>query len=261
MTILRTKRTAPPSSSSDRTVRLTVPTAWAQLSQEQLRYTLTLLSEGIEGTELKTYMFIRFTGITVHRRDRSGWKCSLKGDVFYLKPWQAQFCMEKMKFVDSLEDMSVRLDGVQGYQAVNALLKGVPFKDYLNMDTAYTGYQMSREKTPLLHLAELLYRDTEGHAATGFKPDKAELLGCLLWFAHAKRVLADTFTHFFRRLPLNEDMDGNYDARAAIDAQIRALTDGDVTKEEAVYNIDCWRALAELDAKAREAQEAKKIKK
>ena len=38
-------------------------------------------------------------------------------------------------------------------------------------------------------------------------------------------------------------------------AQVRALTGGDVTKEEAVLNVDTWTALAELDAKAKEARE------
>ena len=43
-----------------------------------------------------------------------------------------------------------------------------------------------------------------------------------------------------------------------MNAQIRALTDGDITKESAVLEKDCWRALTELDAKAREAEEFRK---
>ena len=46
-----------------------------------------------------------------------------------------------------------------------------------------------------------------------------------------------------------------------MNVQIRALTGGDVTKEEAVMKMDCWRALTELDAKAREAAEIKKMNK
>ena len=41
----------------------------------------------------------------------------------------------------------------------------------------------------------------------------------------------------------------------SINIQLRALTDGDVTKEAAVKAIDCWRALTELDAKAKQAEE------
>jgi hypothetical protein len=42
---------------------------------------------------------------------------------------------------------------------------------------------------------------------------------------------------------------------AAVNAQIRALTKGDVTKEKEVLALDTWRALTELDALAREYQE------
>ena len=41
----------------------------------------------------------------------------------------------------------------------------------------------------------------------------------------------------------------------AMNAQIRALTGGDITKEKQIEKSDVWRALTELDAKAREAEE------
>ena len=40
-----------------------------------------------------------------------------------------------------------------------------------------------------------------------------------------------------------------------MDAQIRALTEGDITKEETIKALPCWRALTELNEKAREAKE------
>ena len=40
-----------------------------------------------------------------------------------------------------------------------------------------------------------------------------------------------------------------------MNAQIRALTKGDITKESQVLALDTWRALTELDALAREYQE------
>lgn len=43
--------------------------------------------------------------------------------------------------------------------------------------------------------------------------------------------------------------------------QLRALTGGDPTKEKEVLSLNCWRALTELDAKAREAEELEKIRK
>ena len=44
----------------------------------------------------------------------------------------------------------------------------------------------------------------------------------------------------------------------AMNAQIRALTGGDITKEEAVLSMDTWRALTELDAKAKEVDAFKR---
>ena len=46
--------------------------------------------------------------------------------------------------------------------------------------------------------------------------------------------------------------------RTAMNAQIRALTGGDITKEEAVLSMDTWRALTELDAKAKEVEDIKR---
>ena len=40
-----------------------------------------------------------------------------------------------------------------------------------------------------------------------------------------------------------------------MNAQIRALTKGDITKEAEVLKMDVWRALTELDAIAYENQE------
>lgn len=259
MTTLRTRKTIQPSSSSaERSVHLTVPAAWSEMSQRQLRYTLTLMAQGLEGAELRTYLFIRFAGITVHRRDSGGWKCSKGGKVFYISRWQAAFCTDKLRYIGSYGGMSVRLDDIQGYHAVDALLHGVPFKDYLMMDAAYYGYHQSHDDKALVSLATLLYRDEGGRSAKAIQPDKAELLGCLLWFAHVKEVLSQWFPHFFRKLTPNTEAAENFDMREAMDAQIRALTDGDITKNATVYAIDCWQALAELDAKAHEAATLKR---
>jgi uncharacterized protein YbjQ (UPF0145 family) len=43
-----------------------------------------------------------------------------------------------------------------------------------------------------------------------------------------------------------------------MNAQIRALTGGDITKEDQILQKDTWRALTELDAKAKDAEELRK---
>ena len=68
------------------------------------------------------------------------------------------------------------------------------------------------------------------------------------------------FPHFLR--PAESAGSGStpdYDTlRRNVDAQIRALTKGDVTKESQILALDTWRALTELDAQAREYEELNK---
>lgn len=51
------------------------------------------------------------------------------------------------------------------------------------------------------------------------------------------------------------------DLREIMNAEIRALTGGDITKLEAVLSADTLDALTELNAKAREAREIEKLNK
>lgn len=77
-------------------------------------------------------------------------------------------------------------------------------------------------------------------------------MGVFLWFMFVKDNFSKHFPHLFK--PASESGEP-YDTRAAMDAQIRALTGGDITKEKQIERSDVWRALTELDAKAREAEE------
>ena len=94
------------------------------------------------------------------------------------------------------------------------------------------------------------------------KPSQAQLVSVFYWFASLKQYFAMLFPHFFQ--PMSSDNGGNLlggssnlfaQLRDSTNAQIRALTGGDVTKEEAIKKMDTHRALTELDAKAREAEE------
>ena len=46
-----------------------------------------------------------------------------------------------------------------------------------------------------------------------------------------------------------------------MNAQIHALTGRDITKEREVLKMDCWRALTELDAKAKDYEDMRKTTK
>lgn len=224
------------------------------MTQEQLRYALHVIGCGMySSVEGRTLLLIRFTGIEVLGKTPGGWTCAVhvsgkkRRHFFFLQSWQVQDMIQQLEYVDSYETMNVRLESIQGFRAVDALLHGVRFYDYLQMEKYYQGYLSTKEQKYALGLARLLYPG--GVTAI----DDAELTGCVMWFSYVKKQLSHFFPHFFKPAPMVQGKAVNW--LEQMNAQIRALTDGDITKEQAVYDKDCWRALTELDAKAREAEE------
>ena len=73
------------------------------------------------------------------------------------------------------------------------------------------------------------------------------------WWAQLKTLFGVHFPNFFK--PAEDG--GVADMTQIMNNQIRALTEGDVTKENEILALDTWRALTELDAKAKEAEDFK----
>lgn len=246
--------------SADGTLHLRCPRSWAEMTQQQLRYALHVIGCGMYApVEARTLMLLRFTGIEVIRKGIEGWACRIRTLTheqktrwhhFTLQTWQVQDMIRQLEYVDSYETMNVRLESIQGFKAVDPLLHGVRFHDYLQMEKHYQGYLATSNARHALGLARMLYPG--GVTAV----DEAEQAGTVMWYAYVKKQFARFFPHFFKPAPVTSGKPVKW--LEQMNAQIRALTDGDITKEQAVYDKDCWRALTELDAKAREAEEFRK---
>lgn len=246
--------------SADGVLHLTCPRSWSEMTQEQLRYALHVIGSGFySSVEARTLMLLRFTDITVHRKTPYGWACTIsvtkpngksRKRQFFLQSWQVQDVIKQLEFVDSYETFNVRLESVGGFTAVDGLLHGVRFYDYLNIEKYYQGYLATNELRYVLGLARLLYPGDISEI------DDAEQTNCIMWFSYVKLQFSKYFRHFFKPAPVSSGK--AVDWLEQMNAQIRALTDGDITKEQAVFDKDCWRALTELDAKAREAEEFRK---
>lgn len=237
-------------------LQLTCPRSWKEMTQEQLRFALHVIGCGMySSVEGRTLMLIRFTGIEVLERMAGGWTCAArvaldngktKRHRFFMQAWQVQDFIKQLEYVDSYESFDVRLESIGGFKAVDALLHKVIFQDYLNMEKYYQGYLATNGQKYALGLARLLYPG--GVTAI----DDAELTNCVMWFSYVKKQFSKLFRHFFRPAP---EGGKTVDWVEQMNAQIRALTEGDITKERTVLDADCWRALTELNAKAREAEE------
>lgn len=249
------------------------PSSWAELSEEQLRYVLSVMSIHHDHIVIKCYLLARFCGLTVHKYTRTGWKCSVKcgesdenGDtktgkvrerVLYISAAEILSLLKNFDFIDKFADFRPlqRASDVL-LTAVDSMLHDVSFYDYLNIEKNYQLYMLNQEDKFLSKMAHLMYRTADGSADETAHFEPYELLGVFMWFSSVKEYFAANFPHFFKPAKEGGEL-RRVDILPAMQAQIRALTDGDVTKQQAVYNTDCWAALTELDNKAREAEEFK----
>jgi hypothetical protein len=252
---IRTLRTPQPSSFRADGIELHAPASWQELTQNQLRYVFFLLATFGDHVQVKTYMFLRFTGLVVEKKIAGGVRCHLKDDkkkrAFNLSTWQVQSLIHVFDYIDSYDGMGVRLERIQRYHAVDALLHGLPFVDYLNCEVIYQAFLRSKDPERLNALAKILYRDNEDNPPEQLVLTPTEQTATLIWYTSVKLAMSKAFPHFFKPSGSNESPR----LMELMNAQLRALTEGDVTKEAMVEELDCWRCLTELDAKAREAQE------
>ena len=254
-------RTRPIFSSRDNKIFLDIPERYAELTQRQLRYVLFLLLN-YPPIKVKTFFIMRVGGITVQKRVHDGWLCSIRERWWKPRKWftvRTESIVDithKCDWIDDYERLNTRLVTVNGFRAVDTDLHGVSFEDYLNLEGLYQMFLQKRDDGLLLKMAQYLYRDRKGNKALKIKCNEVEKFGCFVWWIYVKSYFAKCFPNFFRKA---EAADGEeYDVMAAVNAQIRALTDGDITKEREVLSKECWRALTELDAKARESEEYKR---
>ena len=240
------------------TINLNVPTAWEHLSQKQLRYFFTVLVLDLAIDEVKTYCFCRWAGLKVLHRYGSGFMCRKGRQEFVLQPSQVADAIRSLDWLAALPARPVRLERIGRRKARPADFQQVPFEVFIICDNLYQGYLSTRQETLLDQLAAHLY-DTDA-----LRPTAAERVSVFYWFAALKAMLASEFKHFFQPVGNAGGADGNlfeqnksqYELlNEAVNAQIRALTKGDITKEKEVLAMDTWRALAELDAQAREYEE------
>ena len=257
MRITRTLRSQGCTFSKEKGLILHAPRTWSELSQDQLRYVFGLLGTFSDLTHIKTFMFMRFCGIHVQKWTAKGVFCFMRGrfgrrQFFDISANQVQSLIHQFDFIDSFDNLNVRLDCIQGYRAVDVNLHGVSFMDYLSAETAFQIYLSAKKPETLDALARILYRKRNGDAPKRLKLDIAERTGVFAWYCYVKAEFARRFPSFFR--PAGSEPT-KWDLLKMANVQLRALTQGDVTKEEMIKNMDCWRALTELNEKAREAAE------
>lgn len=239
------------------TLNLTLPTCWQELTPAQLRYVFYLIAcDKYAPAEVKTYVLFRWSHIEVVAPEGNGFVVKHEGKPLRLTAGQIAEVLPALSWLDRLPVYPVRLPLIGHCKAAAADLQGLPFEAFLYCDNLYQGYLHTNDSALLEQMAQVLYNVPEGKTIA-LQPE--ERISVFYWFASVKDYFGRRFTHFFHTAPVSPDTSNlQKELQESMDAQIRALTKGDITKEETVLKMDVWRALTELDAQAADAEEIKR---
>lgn len=235
------------------TIDFHVPQGWHELSDKQLRYVYQLLANEFATDEVKTLCLLQWSGTKVIGRQDSGAYLLKKGKFhFEVTPLTLAELLPNLDWLASLPTVPVRISKINRQHALPADFSEVPFETFIICDNLYQGYLQTQDDALLDELGATLYGKD-----IAFKP--YERISIFYWFAALKDTLSRKYPDFFQ--PIADATGGNLlgssapSVEDAMNAQIRALTKGDITKEAEVLALDTHRALTELNAQAREYKE------
>lgn len=235
-------------------INFIVPQGWHELSDKQLRYVYQLLANEFATDEVKTLCLLQWSGTKVIGRQDSGAYLLKKGKIlFEVTPLTLAELLVNLDWLGATPTSPVRPSKMNRRQALAADFQGVPFETFIVCDNYFQGYLQTQQDYLLDEIGCVVYQD----AKLKFKP--WQRIAIFFWMVALKDLFARQFPDFFQ--PAGSASDGNLlgsstpSVQDAMNAQIRALTKGDVTKEAEVLALDTWRALTELNAQAREYKE------
>ena len=232
-------------------INFQVPSDWSELGDKQLRYVYQLLAADYTSDEVKTLCLLRWSDTKVIGRQESGAYLLKKGKfLFEATPTMLAEVLPHLDWLAAMPTEPVRPAKMNRRAALTADFQAVPFETYIVVDNLYQGYLTTQSDDLLDELASVLY--------PGIKtPLSAEnRIAVFYWVASLKDFFARKYPDFLQPVATEGDnLLGSSPSNAveeAMNAQIRALTKGDVTKEAEILALDTWRALTELNAQAKE---------
>lgn len=254
---MKTERKTPPIS-----FNVALPTSWQELTQEQLRAALSLMATGAAGTSLMTQAFLIFAGLEPEGEDIYR---NYAGFLFKIGVNQISAAALHLEYLTTPPTAAVRLDRAEDGTPckTGADFEDATFGELLHTDGLFLMYLNNPEANAdrLAEIAILLYPGITDEAAA------SPLMNAniIIWLSGLKKQLAGMYPYLFAA-PAAADYEETPEetaarSRRATLSMIRALTGGDITKENDILQTAAHSALNELNEKAREAKELEKLSK
>ena len=253
---MKTEKKTPPIS-----FNVALPTAWEELTQEKLRTVFRLMATGAAGAALTAKAFLIFAGLKPEGEDiyrnRAG---------FLMKIGVRQIAAAAMHlyFLTKMPTAAVRLDYAEDGTPckTGADFEDATFGEFLHTDGLFLMYLNNPGANAALiaEIAIMLYPGITDAAAA------SPLMNAniIIWLSGLKKQLSGMYPYLFAA-PAAAGYEETPDetaarSRRATLSMIRALTGGDITKENDILQTAAHSALNELNEKAREAKELEAMK-
>lgn len=279
-------------------VNLDLPQTWSDLNDDQLRYILRLRNiESVTPMEIRLLAVLKFAGLEERKpRTETERAFAESNNVRYFKvarcsesrvkemplpEWFLTESIKRMAWLDEPTDDVTRIVNlISGHLPYEADLSDMPFGIYLQVENAWqtalswaaalSGQKANKEAQKHLHecldeLASLLYYPHREWylpvklRKASYPPETAQNI--MHWMIGWHKYALYAFPHLFRRSGGSSSPITSEALREQTDAQLSALTGGDVTKLPIVLKSTMTHdALHVLDIKAHEAAEARKAR-
>jgi len=235
-------------------LKITLPTDWTELEDQQLYYVYNLIADNLSAPQIKTYCLFRFGKLSMVCRYGDGFLVKHERQEYLVTAETIAGAIRSLDFLDDVPARPVRISKIKGHRACDPMLRDIDFQTYLYIDNLYQGFLSTQQHEMLNDMGQMLY---DSHKIL---LNQAQKMSVFYWWTAAKMALAAQFPYLFRGAGGQNNLIGDTRSLSkkmndAMNNQIRALTKGDITKEEQVLKMDLWRALNELDNIAREAEE------
>ena len=237
-------------------ISIMVPKSWQELTDRQLYYIYNLFADNLSSVQIKTFCLMKWGQMKVVCRYGDGYMLQQGSNKFIVTAELLADAIHSLDWIDELPSTPVRISSIGKACAIDSAFMGVSLEKYLYCDNLYQGYLETQNHALLAQMAEVLYDKEE------IKVNQAEKISIFYWWAALKSLLSRSFPTFLQPMPVGMDnlLEDQISKKLqeAMNAQIRALTKGDITKEKEVLAMDTWRAMTELEAQAKEYEDIKR---
>ena len=248
-------------------LHISAPKGWNELTQDQLVFLFRSVARvnrvnaarrfnseddysAQTTAQVAVLCLLRWNGLAVVCPYADGWLVARNKQEFVVSGRDLAAASRSLDWIGTLPQEPVRLERIGNARAVEADLSDeFSFDDWLSCEALWQNYQVSQSPECLNRMAAFLYHDE------ALKLEEHQQLSIFYWWSGVKSLCNRLYPNFFQPAAGPGLEPSPELIRRNMDSQIRALTKGDITKEETILAMPVHRALTELDALAREFDE------